>query len=355
MQPPASQCTSAETPPPVACTSVDWPRLQKVIDDAQHEECMMELQTLKEKQQYSRQRYSASQLPDTVLRMETGLPDRAIFLDVVFYVGLFNDSIVYFSGWKVDVLSLEDQVLMTLMKLRKNYTHLHLAQLFHCSSATVSNVIITFIHVLHEILFKDIMSVVPSREKNQLSLPASFQMFKNCRMVIDCTDIKIAAPHQMDEQKQTYSAYRGMHSFKLLLGVAPNGVITYCSDLFPGSVSDKAIVQESGILSHFKPGDLILADKGFLISDILPEGVSVNIPPFLNNGKFTESEVLLTQNIARNRIHVERANARLKDFQILDCIPHQLRCYADVVVQVCAVLVNLQDPLINEIGASLVW
>ena len=344
-------------PPPVACTSksADWPRLQKIIDDAQHEETMKELQSLKDKQHYCRDRYSASQVPDIVLRMETGLPDRAIFLDVVFYVGLFEDSIVYFSGWKVEALSLEDQVFMTLMKLRKNYTNLHLAQLFNCSTSTVSNVIITFIHVLHEILFKDIVGVVPSREKNQLSLPASFQKFKNCRMIIDCTDIKIAAPHQMDEQKQTYSAYRGMHSFKLLLGVAPNGVITYCSNLFPGSVSDKAIVQESGILSHFKSGDLILADKGFLISDILPEGVSVNIPPFLNNGKFTESEVLLTRSIARNRIHVERANARLKDFQILNFIPPYLRSYADVVVQVCAVLVNLQEPLINEIRDTLVW
>ena len=33
-----------------------------------------------------------------------------------------------------------------------------------------------------------------------------------------------------------------------------------------------------------------MADKGFLIQDILPNGVSFNIPPFLNNGVFTESE-----------------------------------------------------------------
>lgn len=311
---------------------------------------------MRDKKEYCRVRYSASQLPDAVLRLETGLPDRAIFEDVVFYVGLFKDSIVYFSGWKVEALSLEDQVLMTLMKLRKDYPYLHLAQLFHCSVATVGNIITTFIHVLHKIFFQDLMSVVPSKEKNQLSLPASFQnvKYKNCRMIIDCTDIEIAAPHPMDEQKQTYSAYRGMHSFKLLLGVAPNAVITYCSNLFPGSVSDKAIVQESGILNHFKPGDLILADKGFLISDILPHGVSVNIPPFLNNGKFTESEVRLTKSIASNRIHVERANARLKDFKILSFIPHHLRCYADAIVQVCCVLVNMQDPLIDEIKDSLI-
>ncbi|CAB1324241.1 unnamed protein product [Coregonus sp. 'balchen'] len=86
------------------------------------------------------------------------------------------------------------------------------------------------------------MKTVPSQEKNHMCLPASFQgSSRNCRMVIDCTDIKVATPCQMDLQKQTYSVYRSMHFFKLLLGVSPNAVITYC-----GSVSDKAIVQKSG-------------------------------------------------------------------------------------------------------------
>ena len=116
----------------------------------------------------------------------------------------------------------------------------------------------------------------------------------------------------MSMQKLTYSSYRGMNSFKTLVG-ATNAVITFVSDLYPGSVSDKAIVQKCGILSRFLAGDLILADNGFLIQDTICTGVSVNILPFLNNGKFSESEVKLTKSIAKCRIHVERANAHLKD------------------------------------------
>ena len=41
-----------------------------------------------------------------------------------------------------------------------------------------------------------------------------------------------------------------MNSFKVLVGVAPNAVITYVSKLYPGSISDKAIVQESGLLNQ---------------------------------------------------------------------------------------------------------
>ena len=129
-----------------------------------------------------------------------------------------------------------------------------------------------------------------------------------------------------------------MNSFNVLVGVAPNAVITYVSKLYPGSISDKAIVQESGLLNH----------KGFLIQDIVPRGVSVNTPPFLNNGTFTESEAKATKAIARCWIHVERANARLKDFRILSFIPSYLRCYADELFQLVGALENLQFPLIKK-------
>ena len=76
--------------------------------------------------------------------------------------------------------------------------------------------------------------------------------------------------------------------------------------------------------------------------------MAVNIPPFLNQGKFTESEAKETKTIAKCRIHVERANARLKDFKILTFIPSYLRGYADILFQLFAALVNLQFPLIKE-------
>jgi len=57
--------------------------------------------------------------------------------------------------------------------------------------------------------------------------------------------------------------------------------------------------------------DLVLSDKGFLIQDLAPDVVSVNIPPFLNNGAFSESEAGATKAIAKCRIHVERENVEL--------------------------------------------
>jgi len=89
-------------------------------------------------------------------------------------------------------------------------------------------------------------------------------MFTSCRKVIDCTDIEITAPGLMSLQNATYSNYRGMNSFNVLVRVAPNAVITYVSKLYPGSISDKEIVKQSGLLNHMARGDLILAQKVFL-------------------------------------------------------------------------------------------
>lgn len=53
------------------------------------------------------------------------------------------------------------------------------------------------------------------------------------------------------------------HEFSnVIVGVAPNAVITYVSKLYPGSISDKEIVEQSGLMNHMASGDLILADKG---------------------------------------------------------------------------------------------
>lgn len=54
--------------------------------------------------------------------------------------------------------------------------------------------------------------------------------------------------------------------------------------------------------------------------------------------------------IARARIHVERANERIKNFEILRHIPAKYRALSNEILQVCCCLVNLQAPLLKEIA-----
>ncbi|KAG1927452.1 hypothetical protein F2P79_024242 [Pimephales promelas] len=159
------------------------------------------------------------------------------------------------------------------MKLRLNCGHIDLATRFNCSTATVTDIFTSIISALYEILYVGLLeNNIPSTTKNQTSLPDCFQPFPNCRIVLDCTEVAVSDT----EYKSQYKA---------LIGVAPNGCITFASDLYGGSASDKAITADCGLLQHLHPGDMVMADKGFTIQDILPEGVSLNIPSFLVDGR----------------------------------------------------------------------
>lgn len=87
--------------------------------------------------------------------------------------------------------------------------------------------------------------------------------------------------------------------------------MTFVGKLYPGSTSDKEMVRTSGLPELLQAGDLILADKGFLINDIVRAGVSVNIPLFLSTPQFTSSKIHATKNIARARVQIKRAIHRI--------------------------------------------
>jgi len=69
------------------------------------------------------------------------------------------------------------------------------------------------------------------------------------------------------------------------------------------------------------------------------------------NRRFTKKEAQLTTTIARARIHVERAIARLKNHQILTFIPKHYRHSATKIFQVCACLVNFQALILKAVEA----
>lgn len=114
--------------------------------------------------------------------------------------------------------------------------------------------------------------------------------------------------------------------------------------------SDKHIVRDSGIISLFRRGDQVMADRGFSLDpEMEAKGVTLNVPAF-TRGKLqlSEKEVTKTRRIASVRIHVERAINRIKTYRILkQALPIQHRKIADQIVFVCAGLCNLKGPLIK--------
>ena len=141
--------------------------------------------------------------------------------------------------------------------------------------------------------------------------------------------------------------------YKGLLGISPSGAITFVSQLYDGSISDKEIVSRCGLLTPelWETDDSIMADKGFLIEELLkPIHVRLNIPAFLGHkSQLDENEVNESQKIARVRIHVERAIERIKRYrQLKNIIPLSLHGSINQLWTVTCLLCNFMSPLIKE-------
>lgn len=121
------------------------------------------------------------------------------------------------------------------------------------------------------------------------------------------------------------------------------------SELHSGSISDPDIVKKSGYLEKLQKGDVVMADKGFLIRDELAEvGASLVMPNFLKGkNQFTAEESTHNKKIAVLRIHVERCMERLKNWHIFDrSMPILLADTASDTWIVVACISNFWPPLI---------
>ena len=129
-------------------------------------------------------------------------------------------------------------------------------------------------------------------------------------------------------------------------------VLLFVSKLWSGRVSDKEITRKCGVLDLLDDGDNVMADRGFDVADILPAGVTLNIPPFKGNrSQLTAQEVEETARIASVRIHVERAIGRVKGYHILDGVmPLTLQPLLNQIFSVCCLLTNFQPFLVPPPG-----
>ena len=154
-------------------------------------------------------------------------------------------------------------------------------------------------------------------------------------------------PSNPTAQQLTFSNYKNRNTLKSLIGITPSGAVCFVSDLYGGNIFDKKLTAECGILKLLESGDAIMADRGFTIEDILPAGVTLNVPPRLNeSGQLTENERSTTR-IASIRIHVERAIEWIKNYQILHNIPNTIHNSVNQTFFVCAILTNFLPPLVE--------
>ena len=147
----------------------------------------------------------------------------------------------------------------------------------------------------------------PSKDLILNNLPDVFRSkYASTRVIIDATEFLIDKPSNPDVQAATWSSYKNRHTLKVLVGCTPNGALSILSPVYDGRISDKDLTKRSGLLRKLEEGDVIMADRGFDVQDDLPDGVELNMPPFLGGrSQLTTEEVLKTRGIATLRSHVD--------------------------------------------------
>ena len=172
-----------------------------------------------------------------------------------------------------------EEYFMVLCRLRRGFSIQHLSHLFGVASSTVSRIFTAWVNFMY-LKFGQI-NLWPSKQLVQDTMPDVFkERYPNTRVIIDCTEIRCEMPGSLLLNGKLFSSYKNHTTLKGLIGIAPSGAITFISQLYTGSISDREIVIRSGFLDQaFVGGDTIMADKGFTIQDILPLGTTLNIPP----------------------------------------------------------------------------
>ena len=246
-------------------------------------------------------------------------------------------------------LNAKEEFFLVMCRLRQGFPERHLGHLFDISQSTVSRIVISWVNFMY--LRSGQLNIWPSRKVVNDNMPQDFKgKYPNTRAIIDCTEIKCQMPSSLLLNSELFSSSKNHTTLKGLIAISPAGHISFISQLYTGSISDREITERSGFLDFsLEANDSVMADKGFTIQDLLPVGVSLNIPPFLgSSAQMPAKDVVKTQEIASLRIHVERAINKIKNFHIWDgVVPLSLFGTVNQMWTVCAHLCNVQDPIIS--------
>lgn len=223
------------------------------------------------------------------------------------------------SSGRPEALTPFQQLLMTLMRLRLSLSGQDLAYRFGVHPSTVSRKFEFVVRVLYSKL--KFLIMWPDRDAVRKTMPLVFRKhYPNCTVIIDCFEIFIQRPTALLARAQTYSQYKHHNTVKYLIGITPQGSVSFISNGWGGRTSDKYLTEHSQFLSNLVPGDLILADRGFDIGDSVGSYCSTIKTPAFTRGKshLTGIEVEQTRKIANVRIHVERVIGNIrKKYSIL--------------------------------------
>ena len=251
---------------------------------------------------------------DDKVRFYMGLPSHKVLVATLNHVASHVRR-------RTQTLGSFQEFIMVLIKLRLNVPFQDLGYRFLVSVSTVSWNFWSWITAMDYRLRQ--LVYWPERENLWKTMPMCFKYAFGNKMtvIIDCFEVFIEKPTNLLARAQTFSSYKHDNTIKILIDITPQGSISFVSKAWGGRTSDKFLTENCGFLDKLLPGDMIMADRGFTVSENVGLKQADLVIPAFTKGKtqLDPVDVQKTRGIASVHIHVERVIGLLRNkYKILE-------------------------------------
>jgi hypothetical protein len=240
-------------------------------------------------------------------------------------------------------LDARDQILLTVIWLRKYPTQAVLAYLFGVSEPTVLRSIRRVLPLL-EASGRDTMRLPDPGRKRRRQLDELLQDTPELAVIIDTFEQRVQRPRQRAQADQYYSGKKKQHTLKSHVGVNElTGEFVDIADSTFGPTADLTVLKQSGLLARLPAGVGGLGDLAYVgLAQLHPQGLGAT-PRRKPRGKPRPAEdVAYNTAFARRRILVENSILRLRRYEALSQTDRHHRRYHTQRVVAVAGLVNRQ-------------
>lgn len=130
---------------------------------------------------------------------------------------------------------------------------------------------------------QELRELIVSLPKDAISafFPNAFKLhYPGTTCIIDCSEVFIDRPWNMNARAVTYGNYKHHNAFKFLVAVSPNGAILYPSPCYGARTSDKFLVNSFSFYTFLQHDDQLMDDRGLTTEELRQRGVELHIPSF---------------------------------------------------------------------------
>ncbi|XP_045764897.1 uncharacterized protein LOC123867083 isoform X2 [Maniola jurtina] len=213
------------------------------------------------------------------------------------------NNLDYVYGPPPDHLDTLEQFCMVLLWLSKHREFQDVALTYRTSTKQVANILIAWIRFM-ALQWRAIKLKIDRKAVSYYMSLDYNDKYPYNRVIIDANEC-------LDKPPRLLSAYENKNTIKLLIGMAPNGLITYLSPCSGDSDSDRQLDERSSSNDE-------MMDKELNVQDIfLSHGIKVGPIPSKKYNKVIPDILTKASKIANKKVHIEGILEMLKSYKIL--------------------------------------